>query len=180
MNRRRHIAFDPTFAETVNLTGKYHVFVQAYGDAELYVTNRTARGFDVVVRDGDPGVEFSYRVVAKRRGFEGKRLERAECSQGASALFLHRPHFIQPLTQAMPDIFRLAERLSGLIDDSLTADRAAAVRAIAGAKAAEAYRRSFVVAVLSELSDLERASLTATPEGQRLLADIALEGQTRK
>ena len=74
---RTHVTFDRTFAETVNLTETYHVFLQPYGDAELYVMNRTTRGFDVVLRSGQPHVEFSYRIVAKRRGFERQRLERA-------------------------------------------------------------------------------------------------------
>jgi hypothetical protein len=31
----------------------------------------------VALKDGDPNAEFSYRVVAKRLGFEEKRLEPA-------------------------------------------------------------------------------------------------------
>lgn len=76
-NGRAHIALDPKFAETVSLDGSYHVFVQAYGDADVYVTRRTATGFEVVRRAGDKQVEFSYRVVARRKGFEARRLERA-------------------------------------------------------------------------------------------------------
>jgi hypothetical protein len=69
------IGIDPLFAETVSLDRPYHVFVQAYGDAELYVSNRTENGFEVHARDGESDVEFSYRVVAKRKGHEDKRLE---------------------------------------------------------------------------------------------------------
>jgi len=71
------ITIDPVFAQTVNLNEPYHVFVQAYGNASLYVTNRTATGFEVRLHDGDPNVEFSYRIVAKRLGYEDQRLERA-------------------------------------------------------------------------------------------------------
>jgi hypothetical protein len=71
------VRLDPTFGETVSLGDPYHVFVQPYGRAEIYVTNRGRSGFDVVLKDGEPNVEFSYRVVAKRLGFESKRLERA-------------------------------------------------------------------------------------------------------
>ena len=71
------IPIDVIFAQTVNLDEPYHVFVQAYGDAEIYVTNRTAAGFEVHLRDGDPDVEFSYRIVGKRIGYEDDRLERA-------------------------------------------------------------------------------------------------------
>jgi hypothetical protein len=68
------IPIDPLFAETVNVQQPYHVFVQAYGRAELYVSKRTPEGFEVALNKGDANVEFSYRLVAKRRGFETARL----------------------------------------------------------------------------------------------------------
>jgi hypothetical protein len=71
------ITIDEVFAQTVNLDEPYHVFVQVYGDAEVYVSNRTATSFEVHLRDGDSAVEFSYRIVAKRLGYEGDRLEPA-------------------------------------------------------------------------------------------------------
>lgn len=72
------VTIDPLFAQTVNLNEPYHVFVQAYGDSNLYVTNRTRTGFEVRGRESNSDVEFSYRLVAKRLGYEGKRLEHAE------------------------------------------------------------------------------------------------------
>jgi hypothetical protein len=74
---RVFVTIEPLFAETVNLDEPYHVFVQAYGDAELYVSQRTPLGFEVRLCAGDPNVEFSYRLVATRRGYEDKRLEHA-------------------------------------------------------------------------------------------------------
>lgn len=68
------ITIDPLFAQTVNLDEPYHVFVQAYGDAEIYVTGRTPAQFEVRLRDGDDAVEFSYRLVAKRLAYENTRL----------------------------------------------------------------------------------------------------------
>jgi len=64
---------------SVNVTRPrpYHVFVEAYGPAELYVTERTPMGFVVQAMRGDSTAEFSYRIVAKRRGYEVNRLERA-------------------------------------------------------------------------------------------------------
>jgi len=77
------IAIDPLFAETVNLHQSYHVFTQAYGQAELVVTKRTPTAFEVCLRDkdtqGDANAEFSYRLVAKRQGFETARLEATPC-----------------------------------------------------------------------------------------------------
>ncbi len=83
-NGRARILIDPTFAETINPDEPYHVFVQPYGEAELYVTERTPLGFVVRLRDGDQSVEFSYRLVAKRRGFERARLERAPWADAAT------------------------------------------------------------------------------------------------
>ncbi len=80
---RARILLDPVFAQTIDPAEPYHVFVQAYGDAEIYVTDRTPTGFVVQLRAGDPGVEFSYRLVAKRLGFEGQRLERAPWADGS-------------------------------------------------------------------------------------------------
>jgi hypothetical protein len=76
-NGKGRILFDPSFAQTINADESYHVFVQPYGRAELYVAERTPLGFTVALKDGDPNAEFSYRIVAKRLGFEGKRLEAA-------------------------------------------------------------------------------------------------------
>ncbi len=74
---RAHLTIDPTFAETVRLDLPYHVFLQPYGPAQLYVENRGVNGFEVVARDGAQNAEFSWRLVATRRGFEGRRLDRA-------------------------------------------------------------------------------------------------------
>lgn len=81
------VAIDSLFAQTVNLAEPYHVFVQVYGDAEVYVSNRTARSFEVHLRDGDLSVEFSYRLVARRLGFEGDRLEPAPWADAEPNLF---------------------------------------------------------------------------------------------
>jgi hypothetical protein len=72
------VPIDPVFAQAVNLEDEpYHVFVQVYGNAEVYVTGRTPTQFEVRLREGDPNTEFSYRIVGKRLGYEGHRLERA-------------------------------------------------------------------------------------------------------
>jgi hypothetical protein len=71
------INIDPLYAQTVNLDEPYHVFLQAYGDAQIYVTNRTAQSFEVHLSQGDGSVEFSYRIIAKRLGYEDDRLELA-------------------------------------------------------------------------------------------------------
>ena len=63
------------YIDVVSLDQPYHVFVQPYGDAELCVSERTATHFTVRRRAGDARVESSYRIVARRRGYETTRLE---------------------------------------------------------------------------------------------------------
>lgn len=74
---RVRVLLDPTFAQTVSAQVPYHVFLEPYANAELYVAERTPLGFVVQLRAGDPTAEFSYRVVARRRGYETTRLEPA-------------------------------------------------------------------------------------------------------
>jgi len=71
------VTFDPTFAQTVNATNEYHVFLTPKGESEgLYVSNETPQGFDVhEQRGGRSSVAFDYRIVAKRAGYENRRLE---------------------------------------------------------------------------------------------------------
>ncbi|MBS1537304.1 MAG: hypothetical protein JST20_06105 [Bacteroidetes bacterium] len=72
------MTLDKKFLETVNTSQPYHVFLQSYTDTELYVSNRTATSFEVRTRGGElTSAEFSFRVVAKRLGYESMRLERA-------------------------------------------------------------------------------------------------------
>lgn len=76
-NESAVVTFEATFAQTVNLSLPYHVFLQPYGNASLYVTNRTPTGFEVKLTSGDANIAFSYRIVARRLGLENDRLERA-------------------------------------------------------------------------------------------------------
>lgn len=68
------VAIDSLFAETVDLARGYHVFVQPYGAAALYVDRRERSRFRVRAAAGAPSVRFAYRVVARRRGFTERRL----------------------------------------------------------------------------------------------------------
>lgn len=70
------IALDPAFTQTISANGEYHVFLTPKGDCEgLYVSGETGRGFEVhEMRGGHSDVEFDFRIVAKRRGYENLRL----------------------------------------------------------------------------------------------------------
>jgi hypothetical protein len=70
------VTIDPLFAATVDLS-EYHVFVTPLGDCNgLYVSNKTATGFEVhELGGGTVSVEFDYRIVANRLGYEDVRME---------------------------------------------------------------------------------------------------------
>ena len=84
------ITVDPLFAQTINTAEPYHVFIQAYGDAQLIVSRRGPTEFQVTARQGDPNAEFSYRIVAKRLGFEQARLESAPWADKDRTLSLEK------------------------------------------------------------------------------------------
>lgn len=94
------VEIDPTFAETVNLEVAYHVFLQPYGNVELYVSKRTANSFEVRATDDsiDIDAEFSYRIVSQRLGFEDYRLELAPWVTD------DQPYYVPPLPPEPPTI----------------------------------------------------------------------------
>jgi hypothetical protein len=78
------VPLDPEFLALVD--GRdYHVFLTAYGPAQLYVEKRGDSAFQVAAlptdRDASPSVPFSYRVVARRKDVEGRRLEKVEVAR---------------------------------------------------------------------------------------------------
>jgi hypothetical protein len=72
-----HVELEPTFAQTVNAAMEYHVFLTPNGDSEgLYVTNKTAQGFDVHEQHrGHSNIAFDYRIMAKPAGPQTQRLQ---------------------------------------------------------------------------------------------------------
>jgi hypothetical protein len=75
-NGSASIALDPTFAQTVNMSVEYHVFLTPNGDCKgLYVTQKSATSFEVhELGGGSSSVAFDYRIMAKRNGYENVRL----------------------------------------------------------------------------------------------------------
>jgi hypothetical protein len=91
VNGNCHIELDPLFLETVtiNATNQMKVFLQACDDACVdLVVKRGLSGFDVrsPTNSHANGV-FMYRVVAKRKGFEERRLD--YCKAGETDLHLN-------------------------------------------------------------------------------------------
>lgn len=80
VNGHAHIDLDPVYLKTVTIDDKnpMKVFIQLNDpDCNGTAVIRGTTGFDVVeLQNGTGNASFSYRVVAKRRGYENLRLER--------------------------------------------------------------------------------------------------------
>jgi hypothetical protein len=74
------VEIDPTYAETVNTEVDYHVFLTPRGECKgLYVANQKGTSFEVrELNGGRSDISFSYRIVAKRKGYEDLRLVKVE------------------------------------------------------------------------------------------------------
>jgi len=78
INGRAHVVLDNLFLETVTIDAEFpmKVFVQPEGDCKGVYVSKGTNSFDVVeLNQGKSNVPFSYRVVAKRKDFENRRLE---------------------------------------------------------------------------------------------------------
>ncbi len=87
---RAHVELDPLFLETVTIDeiNPMKVFVQLRDDCKgMYVKTET-RGFDIIeLQGGTSSAAFAYRVVAKRKGFEEKRLDYCKAAETDSYLY---------------------------------------------------------------------------------------------
>ena len=78
-----HVSLDAGFGNVVD-PSRYHVFITAQGDSNgLYVTNQTPNGFDVKEqKGGTSSLDFSYRIVAKRKDIVAPRFEKVDLPAG--------------------------------------------------------------------------------------------------
>ncbi|MCI0519540.1 MAG: hypothetical protein L0Z70_04715 [Chloroflexi bacterium] len=85
VNGAAQVTIEALFAKTVNLGVDYHVFLTPLGDCKgLYVAEKTATGFTVrELGGGSANVAFDYRIVARRAGYENRRLEVAAPAEAA-------------------------------------------------------------------------------------------------
>jgi hypothetical protein len=76
VNGRTTVDIDPLFGQTINANLTYHVFLTPGGECNgLSVINKSATSFEVrELQAGNSNVAFSYRIVAKRKGYEDIRL----------------------------------------------------------------------------------------------------------
>jgi hypothetical protein len=91
VNGRCHIEFDPLFLETVtiNAANPMKVFLQPQDpECEGLAAVPGTTGFDAIeLRHGRSNGRFTYRVVAKRKGFEDKRLDYCAAAETDSYLY---------------------------------------------------------------------------------------------
>lgn len=66
------IPIDEIFSDTVNTDLPYEVFLQAYEDAKVWVSDFKSDAF--LVYSDKPLVRFTWEIKAKRRGYESERL----------------------------------------------------------------------------------------------------------
>lgn len=72
---RATVTIEAIFAQTVNLSATYHVFLTPLGDCPLYVAEKTAASFTVQAMSGrECSIAFDYRIIAPRLGYEELRL----------------------------------------------------------------------------------------------------------
>jgi hypothetical protein len=90
VNGKGHIELDSLFLETVTIDNAHSmkVFVQLEGDCNGVYVSKGATGFDVIeLNNGDSNARFSYRVVAKRQGFEDNRLDYCSAAENDPILY---------------------------------------------------------------------------------------------
>jgi hypothetical protein len=86
---KAHIKLDPLFLETVTIDDRnpQKVFIQLNDDCKGVYVQRQATGFEVKeLQAGTSNASFTYRVVAKRKGYETARLEAAPDTTKVAAL----------------------------------------------------------------------------------------------
>lgn len=97
------VALDPDFAALVRSDG-YQVFLTPYAAAALYVSKRSAKGFEIgAMPDANgavpPSVACGYRIVARRRDIDAPRLAKVKVAD-MPALELPDPG--KPRTEKAP------------------------------------------------------------------------------
>ena len=79
------VALAPDFANAIDAHKPYVVLLTPEGDASLYVTNRTATGFEVrQIGGGHSSVPFAYRIVAKPFAVADERLPLKNVKENAA------------------------------------------------------------------------------------------------
>jgi hypothetical protein len=98
------VSIEPMFAETVNLSQDYHVFLTPRGDCGLYVAEQTATSFTVRAMNGAAcDIAFDYRIIAPRLDYEDLRLKEAESPEAVAASIPAAPALQLPDEASQPE-----------------------------------------------------------------------------
>nr|DAJ55923.1 MAG TPA: hypothetical protein [Caudoviricetes sp.] len=71
-----YVWLDDVFAETIDTDVQYQIFLQAYGEGNVYVNERSPSYF--VVCGAPPGLAFGWEIKAVQKGYDTVRLESFE------------------------------------------------------------------------------------------------------
>jgi hypothetical protein len=89
-NGKAHIELDPLFLETVTINADHpmKVFVQLKDDCKGTFVKTGETGFDVhELQGGTSNASFSYRIVAKRKGYENERMRETDVGYDDPTLY---------------------------------------------------------------------------------------------
>ncbi len=89
-NGKAHIELDPLFLETVTINADHpmKVFVQLKDDCRGTYVKTWDTGFDVhELQGGISSASFSYRIVAKRKGYENERMRETDVGYDDPTLY---------------------------------------------------------------------------------------------
>jgi hypothetical protein len=103
INGKTHIELDPLFLETVTIDNDHpiNVFIQLNDDCNGTYVKTSLTGFDVFeLQRGTSDASFTYRVVAKRKGYESERMRTAEVGHDDPNLYPERAEEILEKMQA--------------------------------------------------------------------------------
>lgn len=111
VNGKAHVDLDPIFAKNVTINEKHplRVFIQLEGECNgVYVTNKTATGFDVIeLNGGKSNVKFVYHVVANRADEvdeNGNILSRYADIRFGPGMPPMKPIFVESKTKEAPKV----------------------------------------------------------------------------
>ena len=77
---RAFIQYEPLFRETVTMSPEHPpmIFIQMNGETNGVYVQKLENGFMVIENlGGSSNAQFDYRIMAKRKGYENDRLEKA-------------------------------------------------------------------------------------------------------
>ena len=70
-----YVFIDDIFRETIDTDCQYQVFLQKYGQGDLWIEERNS---DYFLVEGTPNLSFGWEIKARQLGYDIERLERFE------------------------------------------------------------------------------------------------------